>query len=117
MASLTAKELAVDPVAVPAESIVPACMFAPDPGFGDEPPDGEGFEDGEGTNGETGDHLNFSSKLVLVSPSGDQYDSLLRQLRERMDEGCGETIYVVGMGSGEDVTFDLQDCPVPGGAG
>ncbi|KAK0154082.1 GTP-binding protein 1 [Merluccius polli] len=115
MASLTAKELAVDPVAVPAESIVPACMFAPDPGFGDEPPDGEGFEDGEGTNGETGDHLNFSSKLVLVSPSGDQYDSLLRQLRERMDEGCGETIYVVGMGSGEDVTFDLQDCPVPGG--
>lgn len=45
-------------------------------------------------------------QLVLVSPSADQYDSLLRQLRERMDEGCGETIYVVGMGSGEDVTFD-----------
>ncbi|CAL8329716.1 unnamed protein product [Merluccius merluccius] len=110
MASLTAKELAVDPVAVPAESIVPACMFAPDPGFGDEPPDGEGFEDGEGTNGETGDHLNFSSKLVLVSPSGDQYDSLLRQLRERMDEGCGETIYVVGMGSdGGDYGLNEKD--------
>ena len=36
-----------------------------------------------------------------MSPNGEQYDSLLRQLRDRMDEGCGETIYVVGMGSGE----------------
>lgn len=40
-------------------------------------------------------------QLVLVSPTGEQYDSLLRHLRERIDEGCGETIYVVGMGSGK----------------
>ncbi|XP_056442135.1 GTP binding protein 1, like [Gadus chalcogrammus] len=110
MSLLTAKEPGIDPDAMPVESIVPACMFAPDPGFGDDLPDGEGFEDGEGTNGESGDHLNFSSKLVLVSPSGDQYDSLLRQLRERMDEGCGETIYVVGMGSdGGDYGLDEKD--------
>uniref|UniRef100_A0A8C1Z9S8 GTP-binding protein 1 n=1 Tax=Cyprinus carpio TaxID=7962 RepID=A0A8C1Z9S8_CYPCA len=32
-------------------------------------------------------------------PNGEQYDLLLRQLRERMDEGCGETIYVLGVGS------------------
>ncbi|KAG7255167.1 hypothetical protein CRUP_029948 [Coryphaenoides rupestris] len=99
----TAKEPGIgDPCAATAAAVVvPACMFAPDPGFCEEDvPDGEGSEDGEGTHGESEDHLDFSSKLVLVSPSGDQYDSLLRQLRERMDEGCGETIYVVGMGSG-----------------
>lgn len=40
-------------------------------------------------------------QLALVSPNGEQYDSLLRQLRDRMEEGSGETIYVVGMGSGK----------------
>lgn len=48
------------------------------------------------------------SQLALVSPNGEQYDSLLRQLRERMDEGCGETIYVVGVGSGEMCTSHLH---------
>lgn len=46
--------------------------------------------------------LSLLPQLVLVSPTGEQYDSLLRHLRERIDEGCGETIYVVGMGSGKD---------------
>ncbi|XP_069764099.1 GTP-binding protein 1-like isoform X3 [Narcine bancroftii] len=41
----------------------------------------------------------LASKFVLVSPSSEQYDYLLKQLRERMDEGCGETIYVIGQGS------------------
>lgn len=36
-----------------------------------------------------------------MSPTSEQYDSLLRQMWERMDEGCGETIYVIGQGSGE----------------
>uniref|UniRef100_A0A671P3U4 GTP-binding protein 1 n=1 Tax=Sinocyclocheilus anshuiensis TaxID=1608454 RepID=A0A671P3U4_9TELE len=43
--------------------------------------------------------LFHSHSLALVSPNGEQYDLLLRQLRERMDEGCGETIYVLGVGS------------------
>ncbi|XP_051987531.1 GTP-binding protein 1 isoform X1 [Xyrauchen texanus] len=79
--------------------VVPASMFAPVRGCGDD--DGsECFEDGEMFNGETLEHgIDFCSKLALVSPNGEQYDSLLRQLRERMDEGCGETIYVVGVGS------------------
>ncbi|XP_041093723.1 GTP-binding protein 1-like [Polyodon spathula] len=48
--------------------------------------------------------------LALVSPSGEQFDSLLRQLRERMEEGCGETIYVVGVGSdGGDYGLDEVD--------
>ncbi|XP_038551028.1 GTP-binding protein 1-like [Micropterus salmoides] len=108
MASLTATEPEICPGA--AESIVPACMFAPDQGCADDPSSGECFEDGEGTNGEPADHLDLSSKLVLVSPTGEQYDSLLRHLRERIDEGCGETIYVVGMGSdGGDYGLDDKD--------
>lgn len=64
MASLTATEPGLGPVAIPpAESIVPACMFAPDRGCGDDPSGGEGFEDGEGTNGESAAHLDFSSKV------------------------------------------------------
>ncbi|XP_034430542.1 GTP-binding protein 1-like isoform X1 [Hippoglossus hippoglossus] len=96
--------------AAAAESIVPACMFAPERGCADDPAGEEGFEDGEETNGEPADHLDLSSKLVLVSPSAEQYDSLLRHLRERIDEGCGETIYVVGMGSdGGDYGLDEKD--------
>ncbi|TDH15685.1 hypothetical protein EPR50_G00011850 [Perca flavescens] len=111
MASLTATEPATCPGAIPAaESIVPACMFAPDQGCADDPCSVEGFEDGECPNGESADHLDLSSKLVLVSPTGQQYDSLLRHLREQIDEGCGETIFVVGMGSdGGDYGLDDKD--------
>ncbi|KAI9529114.1 GTP-binding protein 1 [Dissostichus eleginoides] len=85
-------------------------MFAPDRDCAEDPCGEEGLEDGEGTNGDTGDHLDLSNKLVLVSPTGQQYDSLLRHLREQIDEGCGETIYVVGMGSdGGDYGLDDKD--------
>ncbi|KAM4594244.1 LOW QUALITY PROTEIN: GTP-binding protein 1-like [Fundulus diaphanus] len=105
-----ATEPATCPGATPPESIVPACMFAPDRGCADDPMGAEGFADGEGTNGESVDHLDLSYKLVLVSPTGEQYDSLLRQLKERIEEGCGETIYVVGMGSdGGDYGLDEKD--------
>uniref|UniRef100_A0A3B3RTB5 GTP-binding protein 1 n=2 Tax=Paramormyrops kingsleyae TaxID=1676925 RepID=A0A3B3RTB5_9TELE len=101
MASVAAKEpnLSPAPIAPSAESLVPASMFAPGRGCGDDVHGADSFEDGETFNGEAGDHLDFSSKLALVSPNGAQYDSLLRQLRDRMEEGCGETIYVVGVGS------------------
>ncbi|XP_056265035.1 GTP binding protein 1, like isoform X3 [Pseudoliparis swirei] len=103
MASLAAAEAAV-------ESIVPACMFAPDRGCADDAAGAEGSEDGEDTSGESADHLDLSSKLVLVSPTGQQYDSLLRNLRRQVDEGCGETFYVVGMGSdGGDYGLDVKD--------
>ncbi|XP_018862247.1 GTP-binding protein 1 isoform X5 [Parus major] len=39
------------------------------------------------------------TELVMVSPTSEQYDSLLQQMSERIDEGCGETIYVIGQGS------------------
>ncbi|KAL6476131.1 hypothetical protein MHYP_G00146300 [Metynnis hypsauchen] len=101
MTSITAAEPGLNPGPMAAaESLVPASMFAPPSRACGEDGAPECFEDGEALNGETGDHgVDFSSKLALVSPNGEQYDSLLRQLRERMDEGCGETIYVVGVGS------------------
>ncbi|XP_051940573.1 GTP binding protein 1, like [Hippocampus zosterae] len=87
-----------------AECTVPACMFAPDRGFcaaadDDDACEGESLEDGEGTDGESAEVLDLSNKMVLVSPTGEQYDALQRHLRARLDEGCGETIFVVGMGS------------------
>ncbi|KAL3066284.1 GTP-binding protein 1-like [Trematomus bernacchii] len=114
MASLEETEPTTEPEkcpdVTPVESIVPACMFAPDRDCAEDPCGEEGLEDGEGTNGDTGDHLDLSNKLVLVSPTGQQYDSLLRHLREQIDEGCGETIYVVGMGSdGGDYGLDDKD--------
>ncbi|XP_055771467.1 GTP-binding protein 1-like isoform X1 [Salvelinus fontinalis] len=109
MASLAAIDPGLSPGTLPKEeSVVPVSIFAPD--CGDDLSGGECFEDGENVNGESEDHLDFTSKLTLVSPTGEQYDSLLRQLRERMDEGCGETIYVVGVGSdGGDYGLDKGD--------
>uniref|UniRef100_A0A4W5RK81 GTP-binding protein 1 n=1 Tax=Hucho hucho TaxID=62062 RepID=A0A4W5RK81_9TELE len=109
MASLAAIEPGLSPGTLPKEeSVVPVSIFAPD--CGDDLSGGECFEDGDHVNGVSEDHLDFTSKLTLVSPTGEQYDSLLRQLRERMDEGCGETIYVVGVGSdGGDYGLDEGD--------
>ncbi|XP_077069026.1 GTP-binding protein 1 isoform X2 [Siphateles boraxobius] len=111
MASLTTTDPVFNPGVIGlSESVVPASMFAPGLGCGDD--DGaECFEDEEMFNGEAVDlGIDFSSKLALVSPNGEQYDLLLRQLRERMDEGCGETIYVLGVGSdGGDYGLDESD--------
>lgn len=37
---------------------------------------------------------------VLVSPSEDQYELLLRRLRERVQDGGSETIFDIGIGEG-----------------
>ncbi|MEQ2198163.1 GTP-binding protein 1 [Xenoophorus captivus] len=58
-----ATEPATCPDSTPPESLVPACMFAPDQGSSDDPSGGEGFEDGEGTNGDSVDHLDLSNKV------------------------------------------------------
>jgi hypothetical protein len=39
-------------------------------------------------------------QTALVSPTSEQFDLLLRQLRERLDDGRGETIYEIGIGLG-----------------
>ncbi|XP_061495116.1 GTP-binding protein 1 isoform X1 [Rhineura floridana] len=98
-------------------SPVPASMFAPEPASHGGTaaassrlhcgvPDSDCSEDGEVLNGEP--ELDLTSKLVMVSPTSEQYDSLLRQMWERMDEGCGETIYVIGQGS-DGTEYGLSD--------
>ena len=39
--------------------------------------------------------------MALISPDDDQFDILLHKLKERMDEGHGETIYEIGVGGEE----------------
>lgn len=36
--------------------------------------------------------------MALISPTDEQFDILLHKLKERLDEGHGETIYEVGIG-------------------
>ena len=36
--------------------------------------------------------------MALISPDDEQFDFLLHKLKERLDEGHGETIYEVGVG-------------------
>uniref|UniRef100_A0A3B4B4F0 GTP-binding protein 1 n=1 Tax=Periophthalmus magnuspinnatus TaxID=409849 RepID=A0A3B4B4F0_9GOBI len=96
MASLKASEPgAVDT----AETVVPASIFAPDRAGDGAESEEERSEGGEEPNGESADVLDLTNKFLLVSPNAKQYDALLRHLRERIEEGSGETIYVIGMGS------------------
>ncbi|XP_020783091.1 GTP-binding protein 1-like [Boleophthalmus pectinirostris] len=96
MASLKASEPgAVDT----SETVVPASMFAPDRAGDGAESEEERSEGGEEPNGESADVLDLTNKFLLVSPNAKQYDALLRHLRERIEEGSGETIYVIGMGS------------------
>lgn len=78
MATLTATEPVICPNAIAeAESIVPACMFAPDRGCEDDPYGAEGFEGCDGTNGESADHLDLSSKVGPYSQRWFNYCSSL----------------------------------------
>ena len=36
--------------------------------------------------------------MALIGPTDEQFDILLHKLKERLDEGHGETIYEVGIG-------------------
>uniref|UniRef100_A0A6M2DWM5 GTP-binding protein 1 n=1 Tax=Xenopsylla cheopis TaxID=163159 RepID=A0A6M2DWM5_XENCH len=44
------------------------------------------------------DYSIIRAKDVLVSPSEEQYELLLQRLKERVDDGRGETIYDIGIG-------------------
>ncbi|XP_076661318.1 GTP-binding protein 1 isoform X2 [Halictus rubicundus] len=44
------------------------------------------------------DYSNIRGKNVLVSPSEDQYELLLRRLKERIQDGGTETIFDIGIG-------------------
>ncbi|KAK7930582.1 hypothetical protein WMY93_006977 [Mugilogobius chulae] len=96
MSSLKASEPgAVDT----ADTVVPASMFAPDRAEDGAESEEERSEGGDEPNGHSAEVLDLTNKFLLVSPNAKQYDALLRHLRDRIDEGSGETIYVIGMGS------------------
>lgn len=55
----------------------------------------------------TTDYSSIRSKLVLVSPSEEQFELLRKQLKDRIDDSRGETIYEIGIGEdGCDIGLD-----------
>lgn len=113
MATLAATEPVICPNAIPAaESIVPACMFAPDRGCEDDPCGADGFEDCDGTNGDSADHLDLSSKVGLTV-SGSCYGSTLASFRlklyvlRRLKDFVCASVTVLLYVSGLKVRFDF----------
>ncbi|XP_002736315.1 GTP-binding protein 1-like [Saccoglossus kowalevskii] len=54
-------------------------------------------------NGDPDSHCSgVGLKYLLVSPEEETYEFLLTQLKQRLDDGQGETIYVIGEGDGSD---------------
>lgn len=47
--------------------------------------------------------------MALISPDDEQFDFLLHKLKERLDEGHGETIYEVGVGGEKESLFPCHD--------
>lgn len=50
------------------------------------------------------------SKMVLVSPTADEYELLRKQLLERLESGNGEIIYDIGQGEGETFIYFYLSC-------
>ncbi|KAK3090341.1 hypothetical protein FSP39_011042 [Pinctada imbricata] len=51
----------------------------------------------------------LTSKNHLVSPSSEEYEIILETIKERIDEGQGETIYEVGTGEGDTPGLPEED--------
>ncbi|KAJ8332311.1 hypothetical protein SKAU_G00426660 [Synaphobranchus kaupii] len=109
---MAATELSSSPVTT-AESLVPACMFAPDRGCGEDVTGTESCEDGDTFNGEAVDHLDFTSKFAMVSPTGEQYDSLLRQLRGGWTRAVGRpsTLWESAQNNTDELQAGSYFCP------
>ncbi|XP_028395148.1 GTP-binding protein 1-like [Dendronephthya gigantea] len=61
-------------------------------------------------NGATHDNFTLpSAKTLLISPNDDEYDLLLRQLQQRLQDGNGETLYEVGVGDGDASGLSKED--------
>uniref|UniRef100_A0A8B9LA45 GTP-binding protein 1 n=1 Tax=Astyanax mexicanus TaxID=7994 RepID=A0A8B9LA45_ASTMX len=112
MATTAAAEPGLKPLVPPAlePPVPPASMFAPEPECGSEVRRAGSAQGGESLSGESADQPGLCSKLALVSPTGEQYDCLLKDVQARTDEGSRETIYVVGVGSdGGNYGLDEKD--------
>ncbi|XP_069365526.1 GTP-binding protein 1 isoform X2 [Maniola hyperantus] len=66
----------------------------------------------EGQENET-DYSSIRGKMILVSPTADEYDLLRKHLLERLDTGNGEVIYDIGHGEdGRGLTEDEYSASV-----
>ncbi|XP_022089403.1 GTP-binding protein 1-like [Acanthaster planci] len=62
------------------------------------------------TNGEVDLVNGLSKKNILVSPSTEMFDLLQKQLKQRLDDGQGETIYEIGQaGDGNEGGLSRED--------
>lgn len=55
------------------------------------------------------DYSSIRGKKVLVSPTHEQFDLLLKQLETRIADSRGETIFDIGVGDGEDNGIDPEE--------
>lgn len=55
------------------------------------------------------DFSSIRSKTVLISPTEEQYDLLLKKLQSLIDDSRGETIYEIGMGHEEDSGLEPEE--------
>ncbi|XP_052788264.1 GTP-binding protein 1-like [Mya arenaria] len=60
-------------------------------------------------NDEGMDVPNITSKLALVSPTNEEYEYILETLKERVEEGQGETIYELGTGETDNPGLKEED--------
>ncbi|CAH2074656.1 unnamed protein product, partial [Iphiclides podalirius] len=64
----------------------------------DSPTDGSPLSEAEGFVESETDYSSIRGKMILVSPTADEYDLLRKQLLERLEAGNGEIIYDIGQG-------------------
>lgn len=51
----------------------------------------------------------IDQRVALISPNDEQFDLLLHKLKERLEEGHGETIYEIGVGDGTASGLNAED--------
>lgn len=51
----------------------------------------------------------IDQRVALISPNDEQFDILLHKLKERLEEGHGETIYEIGVGDGTASGLSAED--------
>lgn len=51
----------------------------------------------------------IDQRVALISPNDEQFDLLLHKLKERLEEGHGETIYEIGVGDGTASGLSAED--------
>ncbi|KPJ00147.1 GTP-binding protein 1 [Papilio xuthus] len=79
----------------------------------DSPGDGSPLSEAEGFAESETDYSSIRGKMILVSPTADEYDLLRKQLLERMEAGNGEIIYDIGQGEdGKGLTEDEYSASV-----